>query len=234
MNIKILASGSTGNSYFISDGETSLLLDAGIAFKQIQKGIGFKMSDVAGCLITHEHNDHSKAGPDLMKYGVDVYTSRGTADALGWSGHRLHIVKSMDSFNVGTFDITAFDVGHDSPEPLGFVMYSKATGEKLLYFTDTFYLKYRFNGLTHILGECNYDREMLMENVRIGEIELFMAKRIMNSHMCIDTLLDMLKANDLSRLVQIYLIHISERNGHAASFKEKVQKLTGAEVYLCY
>jgi phosphoribosyl 1,2-cyclic phosphodiesterase len=232
MKIKILASGSTGNAYIISDGHSSLLLDAGIPFKEIQKGCDFRLSALAGCLITHEHNDHSKAGADLMKHSVDIYTSAGTAQLKGWSSHRLHIVKGLDNFKVGTFNIMAFDVKHDSPEPLGFVIYSRPTGDKLLYFTDTFYLKYKFDGLTHILGECNYDPKILMENVSMGEIELVAAKRIMKSHMSIDTLLDMLKANDLIKLRQIYLIHLSERNGNAASFKERVQRLTGAEVYV--
>jgi len=232
MRIKTLASGSTGNAYIISDGHSSLLLDAGIPLKEIQKGSGFRLSGLAGCLITHEHNDHSKAGADLMKHSVDVYTSEGTAQAKGWDGHRLHIVKAMEVFTLGTLEITPFDVKHDSPEPLGFIIQSNATGDKLLYFTDTYYLPYKINDLTHILGECNYDRQILFENVRNGSIEPFVAKRIMKSHMGIDTLLDMLKANDLSCLRQIHLIHLSDRNGHAESFKERIQKLTGAEVYV--
>ena len=232
MTVKILASGSTGNSYIISDSHTTLLLDAGIALKQIQRGIGFKLSDVLGCLLTHEHQDHSKAGLDLMKQGIDVYTSKGTADAMGWGGHRLHIIKSKDIFTINTLEITAFDVTHDCKEPLGFVVKSIITGEKLLCFTDTAFVKYRFTGLTHILGECNYDKSILLENVRLGVVNMTGARRIINSHMSIDTFCDMLKANDLSRLQQIYLLHLSDRNSDERAFKERVQRLTGAEVYV--
>jgi len=233
MKIKILASSSTGNCYWISDGKTSLLLDAGISIREVQKGCNFNLSSLGGCLITHEHNDHAKAGAELMKRSVDVFTSQGTATARGWGGHRLHTVKSQDHFFIGTFKVAAFDVEHDSSEPLGFLIYSSYTGERLLYFTDTFYIKYRFDGLTHIMCECNYDRDILFEQVRIGEVEPFVAKRIMNSHMSIDTLLDMLKSNDMSRVQQIYLLHISSGNGNAMAFKERVQRLTGAEVYAC-
>ena len=233
MQIKILASGSTGNISWVSDGKTSLLLDAGIPMGEIQRGCGFGISDLSGCLITHEHNDHAKSAAKLMERSVDVYTSRGTAAAHGWKSHRLHTVKSQEDFIAGTFDIMAFEVEHDAAEPLGFLIYSRATREKLVYFTDTYYLKYRFKGLTHIVCECNYDRDILMQNVKSGEIEPFAAKRIMNSHMSIDNLLDMLKASDLSHVRQIYLIHISDRNGNASEFKERVQKLTGAEVYAC-
>ena len=55
MIIKPLASSSMGNSYLVSDGETSLLLDAGISYKRIQKGGGFKTHEIQGCLISHEH-----------------------------------------------------------------------------------------------------------------------------------------------------------------------------------
>jgi len=169
-----------------------------------------------------------------MKMGVDVYASAGTSAAMGWTGHRLRIVKTMDRFTIGTFGITAFDVKHDSAEPLGFVLHSLQTKEKLLYFTDTSYLKYRFNGLTHILGECNHDRRILLNNIKSGEVDEYGAKRIMHSHMSIETLLEMLAANDLSRLRQIYLLHISERNGNAEDFKRRVQQLTGVEVHACY
>ena len=167
-----------------------------------------------------------------MKFGVDIYTSKGTAEALGWDGHRLRLVKSMDTFTIGTFEITAFDTVHDCKEPLGFVMKSNVTSEKLLYFTDTAYLKYRFNNLAYILGECNYSKDILLENVRIGKVDLVGAKRIMQSHMDIDTFCEMLMANDLGRLQQIYLLHLSDRNSDEKVFKERIQRLTGAEVYV--
>ena len=234
MRITILASGSSGNCYRVSDGTTDLLLEAGIPFGDIQKGCDFNLAGLAGCLITHEHMDHAKAGEALMKRSVDVYTSQGTATARGWSGHRLHIARSMEAFTVGTFIIFPFDLEHDAEEPLGFCIMSKTTGEKLLYITDTKYVRYTFDDLTHLMCECNYDRDILLDKVRSEEIALSLAKRIMDSHMSIDTVLEMLAANDLRRLQQIYLLHLSEGNSDAAVFKERVQRLTGAEVYICH
>ena len=68
-----LASGSRGNCYHISDGRTPLLLECGIPYKEIQKGLNFRMSELAGCLISHEHQDHCRAVVDMMKAGVDCY-----------------------------------------------------------------------------------------------------------------------------------------------------------------
>ena len=47
MEVKVLASGSSGNAYRISDGETALLLDAGIPLKAIQAGLGFRVRDLS-------------------------------------------------------------------------------------------------------------------------------------------------------------------------------------------
>ena len=80
MLINPIASGSSGNAYYISDGQSSLLLDAGIPLAQIQAGCGYKVSQLSGCLVTHGHGDHVKAAKALARMGVNIYTSQGTAD----------------------------------------------------------------------------------------------------------------------------------------------------------
>jgi phosphoribosyl 1,2-cyclic phosphodiesterase len=243
MEIKVLASGSKGNCYWVSDGKTNLLLEAGIPFGEIQKGCNFSISHLDGCLITHEHGDHAKAAGKLMKHSIDVYASQGTASAQGWNGHRLHIIKSMERFNIGSFAIMPFDVKHDSAEPLGYCLLSQETQEKLLFVTDTQYVRYRFGGLTHIMCECNYDQAILLDRARSAfqgngladDIESYKAKRIMESHMSIEAVLNMLRANDLSCVQQIYLLHLSSANSDAAVFKERVKAVVpfGVEVYVC-
>lgn len=73
IDIKAIASGSSGNCYRVSDGSTALLLDAGISIYKIQQGLDFRLSEIAGALISHEHMDHAKAVPDLAKRGVLVF-----------------------------------------------------------------------------------------------------------------------------------------------------------------
>jgi len=233
MDIKILASGSSGNAYYISDGASSLLLDAGIPMKQIQVGIGFKACRLSGVLCTHAHMDHCKALKDFAELGVDVYASKGTLDACGLSGYRYKAAASLQQLQIGTFTVLPFDVQHDAPEPLGFLVSSSVTGEKLLYFTDTYYIKYRFQGLTHIMAECNYSMEVIHESIGSGYMQEDLKKRILSSHMSLEHLLDILQANDLSQVKQIYLLHLSNTNSHADEFKAAVQKATGKEVYIC-
>ena len=233
MEIKVLASGSSGNAYIISDGTTTLLLDAGIPLREIQIGTGFKVRRLSGAFVTHEHKDHSKAMKDLARIGVDIYASRGTMEACGLSGHRFHPVKALKELDVGTFRVLPFDVEHDAAEPLGFLFTSLSSAEKLLYFTDTYFVRYRFPELTHIMAECNYTEQGVQDSVAEGRVPLEMVPRLVHSHMSLETLLDMLRANDMSTVRQIYLLHLSENNSEAQRMKEAVQRQTGAEVYLC-
>lgn len=233
MDITVIASGSSGNAYRISDGDTALLLDAGIPLQRIKQALNFRVRDLAGCLITHAHGDHAKAAGDLAKAGVDVYTSQGTIDTCRLTGHHMKPMKALQEVMIGTFAVLPFDVQHDAPEPLGFLLTSRRTGEKLLYFTDTYYLKYRFTGLTHIMGECNYSMDIVEQSVRNGYIPPELVPRLVKSHMSLEHFLDLLKANDLHEVKQIYLLHLSNNNSDAERFREAVQKLTGTEVYVC-
>lgn len=233
MEIEIYASGSNGNAYRVSDGKTTLLLDAGIPLREIQIRCGFKVRQLDGCLLTHAHRDHSRAADALMRLGIDVYTSAGTIAACGLTGHRVHTITALEGLTIGTLDILPFDVQHDAPEPLGFLITSAETGERLLYFTDTYYIKYRFDGLTHIMAECNYGTDELIHSVEAGYIPVELVPRLMRSHMSLEHFLEMLKANDLTHVRQIYLLHLSNNNSDAERFKTETQKATGAEVYVC-
>ena len=165
-----------------------------------------------------------------MKYGIDIYCSAGTAETAGLSGHRLHIVKAKQQFNVGPWRIMPFDTRHDVKEPLGFLI---ANGEdKLLFATDTFYLRYKFKCLTHIMLECNYDIETLDENISTGYVDERRRSRLLRSHMSLQQCKATLQANDLSRVREIYLLHLSYKNSDAVRLKREIQQLTGKRVYI--
>ena len=232
MDIRVLASGSKGNCYLVSDGSTPLLLECGIPIKQIRQGLGFGLTQAAACLVSHEHQDHAKAVADVLRAGVEVYTSPGTIEALGLENHRLRAVKSKDTFRVGTWTIRAFETQHDAQEPLGFLLHSRASNERLLYATDTYYIRYKFPGLTHIMVECNYAADILEANVKRGSVPEVLKKRLLTSHFSLDNVKEFLKANDLSQVREIWLLHLSDGNSDAERFKREVQTLTGRPVYI--
>lgn len=227
--IQPLGSSSAGNAYRITDGRTPLLLEAGIKYKEIQRGVSFRMSEIAACLITHEHGDHSRAAADVMRAGIPVYTARGTAEALGLSGHRLRVVQAREEFTVGSWTILPFEIEHDAAEPLGFLL-ANQDGDKLLFVTDTYYVRYRFPGLTHIMVECNYSIDILNANIATGRIPAVMKSRLLRSHFGLDHVRDFIRANDISRVQEIWLLHLSDANSDAELFKSEIQKITGKVV----
>ena len=58
--------GSSGNLYTLTDGDTEILIDPGIPIRKIKKALNFKLSGYAGALCSHEHMDHVKGAAKVM------------------------------------------------------------------------------------------------------------------------------------------------------------------------
>lgn len=224
---KSYGSSSAGNCHIISDGKTSIMLDAGLPLKKIRQ-LGVKVSGLAGCLISHSHQDHCKGAPALASAACDVYMFKETREALNLSGHRYHDITSLEQFRVGSFTVTPFGLVHDVPNA-GFLLQSGH--ESAVYITDTAYCEHTFKGgLTLIAIECNYSANALRESVKNGAVSPDQKKRILGSHFGLDNVLGFLSANDLSKLKEIHLLHLSDRNSDEAEIKREVQKVTGVPV----
>lgn len=231
MEITSLASGSSGNCYKLFDGETSLLLECGLPFTKIKDGLNYTTSDLAGCLISHEHGDHSKAAKDLCKAGIDVYTTRPTAEKIGISSsYRWIPMTKMVEVEIGSFTVVPFGVVHDAADPVGFMIDSSVTRDRLVFLTDTVYSKYRFMRMTILMIECNYDLETIDKKVADGRLDPSLRNRVRRSHMSLDQVIDLLKANDLSKLKRVYLMHLSDGNSNEELMKRRVQEATGVPV----
>ena len=228
MDIKVLASSSRANAYRISDGKTALLLDAGLSYKELQRALGFKTTELTAVLITHEHKDHSRAVADLAKAGIDCYMSAGTKKALGLTGRRIHELWPRVQTQIGTWTVLPFETQHDAAEPLGYLLASGQ--EKLLFATDTYYIRYKFNELTHIMVECNYAADILQENVEAERIPAALKQRLLQSHFSLANVKEFRRANDLSKVEEIHLLHLSDGNSDEARFKREIQELTGRVV----
>ncbi len=228
MQLKILGSSSSGNCYLIeATPNERLVLDAGINFKDVQRELKFNFKGIQGVLITHEHMDHLKYAPNFALNGMNIYASKGTFAKLDLKGHRFKIIKALEQFTIGNFIILPFDTQHDANEPLGFLIQYKPTGEKLLYATDTYYIKYRFSKLNYLLLECNYIKEIAKENVENGIINRSRYIRLLESHFSLDNLLEFLQSNDLKYAKEIILCHLSNDNSNEQIMKEKVYEQTG-------
>lgn len=224
-----LASGSSGNAYRVECSGSTLLIECGINYRRIQEGLKFRTSSLDGVLISHSHQDHCQSAKSLAKAGIDCYASQATWDALGLSGHRMHAIREKESFSVSGWTVLPFLTEHDCEGSLGFLVVSPS-GERLLYASDTFYLRNRFKRLNVIAIEANYAADILTENVTAGEVHPSLRRRIMRSHMSLETVKEMLLANDLSQVREIWLLHLSNGNSDEERFKREIQETTGKPV----
>lgn len=229
MEIKVYGSSSAGNSYIISDVDSSLMLEAGIDLRKMRD---VDWQSVKGCLITHEHGDHSKHAHKLLKQtGVDIYTSKGTAEALDLPSHRTHQLKALKQHVIDDWTILPFDVQHDVKEPLGFFIQTPS-GHKILFATDTYYIKYKFPGITHLMLECNYAIDILNDNVKNKRVGVFLKKRVVKSHFELENVKTFIQSNDMSKLQEVWLLHLSNNNSDEKRFKKEIQEITGTPVYI--
>lgn len=230
MKLKVLGSSSSGNCYLIeSNNNEKLILDAGVNFKVVQKELKYNFSGINGVLVTHEHMDHLKYATNFALNGIDIYASQGTFNKLNLKGHRFKVIKALQQFSIGNFIILPFDTQHDAAEPLGFLIQYKPTGEKLLYATDTYYIKYKFSKLNYLLLECNYNKEIAKENAKDGVINKTRYTRLLESHFSLENVLVFLQSNDLSNTKNIVLCHLSDTNSNQRIMKDKVYELTKIE-----
>ena len=229
VRFRSLASSSEGCAYLLeAEGAAPLLIECGMSFIKLQIALDFRLSRVAGCIVSHAHMDHAEAANTLPKHGVAVYSSKETSDALRKGIFAPRVLKGPTK--IGGWLVTPFDAVHDCPGALGFVI--EGYGARCLYLTDSAYCPVRFEGLTHIAIECNHSSETMRESVRSGKIDPVLYARTAASHMSLERLLPMLKANDLSRVQEVHLLHLSDANSDERAFKEAVQQATGCPVYV--
>ena len=233
MQIDVLASSSLGNAYIVSDGVTSILLDAGIPYKELQAKSDFKIHEVASCLLSHVHLDHSKAVKDLLKMAIDVYALPETLSALNVSDHyRTHSVEPLKPFTVNTFEIMAITMHHDCP-CVGYMVYSTVTNERLFFATDTYKITVNPQGVDYLILEINYQKEIVNRLVNDGVMEASIRARLLFSHYELSKALNWLKKIDKSKLKRIYVAHLSNGHSNAEEIKKSVIVETGIPTVIC-
>ena len=225
-----LASSSDGNAYLVDDGESRILLECGIPFSRLQKALGFRVSGLCACLVTHEHGDHSKGCGELLRRGVRIYASAGTCEALGNTNPEpLPGQKgAYQPFQTGTFRVLPFETFHgDVAEPVGYLVQSLTDGDKLVFAIDTVSIPHRFPGMNILAVECNHAIEKLERNTRLPASKV---RRIANTHMEVNRLCDWLKGQDLSRCREIHLLHLSNANSNEGLFVDLVERVVPRHV----
>ena len=224
IEVEVLATGSKGNCYLLTSGETKILLDCGLAYKKTLELLNFELPSAV--LVTHEHKDHARAAEDFIKHGVDVFMTTGTAMALGLEkSHRLNLIDDKEFSPDADRDFWAFKVKHDAAEPVNFFISEK--DDKILYLTDLGEVP-KFNCLdaTKILIETNFSEQDLMSSATDAKQK----QRIFENHLSVEKAAEFLQSSDLSACKEIYLIHISERHGDGEKFQKIIQEIVGDNI----
>ena len=208
-------SSSKGNLYTVEaeDGHR-LMIECGVNWKTLQTALGFDLNGINACLCTHQHKDHSKALVNVLNAGIDCYATTETFDSSpGCLGHRrAHEVENKTLITaIPGFQVYCFEVEHDCPGCLGFIVREEKTDEYLLFATDTAYLRQRFAYKFSIIAiECSYDHDMLQAQVDAVTIHETVAKRLLTSHMEWNRTLEYLRDHcDLEKCREIHLLHMS-------------------------
>lgn len=185
MQITTLASGSTGNCSLICQGNTRILLDAGISCKRIREGLlqeNVRPGELDAVFITHEHSDHISGLRVLEKnFPVPVYTTLPVIHMLEKTYPELkipfHEIETGNPFSLGEISVTAFHVPHDAADCVGF----RFAGDAVLgYATDcgciTEEVVQGLAGADIAMIEANHDITMLRE----GMYPYYLKRRILS------------------------------------------------------
>lgn len=234
MIIKSFASSSKGNCYLISDGETHLLIECGISIDKIRK---FTKMNFDACLITHEHKDHALSLTKILQNCKNVFATKGTFDVfqndIAIFQNYVKIIEKNKLYNIKTFQMIPFETEHDAAEPVGFYLKSKKTNETILFATDTYYVKNRFDKINYLMIECNYAYDIVKKNIDNNLLPKPMAKRLLKSHFELENVKKFILEQDLKEIKEIYLLHLSNGNSDANRFKKEIQMLIGCPVWIC-
>lgn len=221
LRFSVLASGSTGNAFYIESDRTKLLVDAGLSGKEMDRlfaEIDVDPSQISGILVTHEHSDHIKGlGVIARKYQLPIYANEKTWKRMENSIGKLTVDQKFifDSYSVKTFgdiDVESFRVSHDAIEPMFYTFHQG--NNKVALVTDLGYVSERIKKTIEdadaYVFEANHDVELL----RMCRYPWSVKQRILGDSGHISNEDSALALADIisNRTKRIYLAHLSEEN----------------------
>ena len=230
MRFSVLASGSSGNAYYVETENACVLVDAGISCREIERRlelVGVKAKKLDALIITHEHTDHIKgAGPLARRFNLPVYVNKKTLEngrkALGNLSTPV-IIQTGQAININDLCVETFTKCHDAADPLGLVLSSNGT--KIGLSTDlgksTRLMEDRLKGCDALILEFNYDKEMLEQ----GPYPLHVKRRIKGSegHLSNKQAGDLLRVISKENLKYVVLAHLSETNNEPDKARRKAE-----------
>jgi len=227
MKLKVISSGSIGNCYVLENEIETLLIECGVSIQEIKESLNFNYKKVVACLCSHVHGDHAKSINEVMKLGIETYALDDVFKKTGYSviSPFQNKIEHGKVFNVGNFKVMPFSVRHDVP-CVGFLIDHPETG-RFIFLTDTNFCDYTFPDLNNIIIEANFCHDIIKRKYSYDNGKEFLKNRIFKSHFSLRDCKEMLLANDLRKVQNIVLIHLSDSNSDEKRFQKEVYELTG-------
>ena len=218
ISICVLASGSKGNSTFISNGHTGILFDAGLSGVEIERRLqsrGLSTESLKAIVVSHEHTDHVHGvGVLSRRYGLPVYINRKTAGAATHIGkvHQKIYFECGIEFKIGSFKIHPFSLSHDAADPAGFTICRN--GIKIGLATDlgiaTSMVAEHLKNCQALILEANHDPQMLIDGPYPWPLKQRIQSRMGHlSNLDSTSLLSKIVHHKLEHVI---LAHLSETN----------------------
>jgi phosphoribosyl 1,2-cyclic phosphodiesterase len=219
LGVCILASGSKGNAIFISSGDTSLLIDAGLSGIEIERRLrsrGLDPEKLDAILVSHEHSDHIQGvGVLSRRYKLPVYINSKTRKAAVSQLGNLYDVKKIECgsmFTINDLSIHPFSISHDAEDPCGFTL--NQNGTKIGIATDlgiaTSMVKEHLKDCTLLILEANHDETMLINGPYPWPIKQRIKSR--TGHLSNAESKHLLNELQHDQLKYVMLAHLSETN----------------------
>lgn len=225
MDFFSVASGSSGNCICLGSDQCHVMIDAGISGKRIEEGMNtydYTTSDMDGVLITHEHSDHIQGlGVVARKYGLPIYATKGTADAILQSSSvgkidpsLFHVIEAGKTFFIGNLEIYPMSISHDAADPVAYLVSDGR--HRVGVVTDLGYydadIVSHMEGLDALLLEANHDIHML----QVGAYPYPLKQRILGErgHLSNETSGQLLGQILHEGMQHILLGHLSKENNY--------------------
>lgn len=230
LSVCVLASGSRGNATYISDGQTAILIDAGLSGVEIQRRMaakGLDPSRLDAILVSHEHSDHIQGvGVLSRRFGLPVHISDGTRQAAGSIlGKPFGISPFIcgHAFAIGSLAVHPFSISHDAEDPAGFTI--ACNGAKVGLATDlgiaTGVVKTHLEACDILILEANHDSQMLIDGPYPWPLKQRIRGR--SGHLSNDDTALLLGALQHDRLSHVILAHLSEENNVPEKARQAVR-----------
>ena len=230
-----LGSGSSGNGLVVECGKSRVLMDCGFSIaetRQRLERLGLAPSDLAGIVVTHEHDDHiGGVAAFAKKYAIPVHLTRGTAMWLpeDFPAVLVRYIDSHSPFAVDALLVEPFPVPHDAREPVQYAFSDGAV--RLGVVTDlgsvTQHVVDRLSGCQALVIECNHDLDMLMR----GSYPFGLKQRVSGrfGHLSNAAAGHLVGALDRSKLRHLIAAHLSQQNNRAELARAALAHAVGCE-----